>query len=124
MESRRRHRYSRQIQKDLWDILQKDPRKYFAQSLVTLTDVEVSVDLSLARIYISTLPFEKTEEVLERLNDFKSEIRGKLGNTIGKQVRKIPELAFFPDNTEENANHMDRLIDSLEIPPAPEDDDE
>jgi ribosome-binding factor A len=49
------------------------------------------------------------------------EIRKHLGNKIGKRVRKIPEIAFFHDDTEEKASYMDRLIDNLDIPPADED---
>ncbi len=118
MESKRKHKYSKQIKKDVSDILQKDSVKYYKDSLVTITDVDVTVDLSLARIYFSIFPNKNASQVMQTLNDRKSEIRGKLGRMIGKQVRIVPELAFFHDDTEERASHMDRLIDNLHIPPA------
>lgn len=122
MESKRQQKISRQIQKDLGEIFQKDPRHFFGHSLVTLTEVEVSPDLSLAKIYLSVFPIKDAEEVFFHLNDIKSEVRKLLGNKIGKRIRKIPELAFFHDDTEEKAAHMDRLIDSLNIPPVDKND--
>lgn len=120
MDSMRQHKFSRQILKDINEIFQKDPRHFFGQNLVTITEVEVAVDLSLAKIYFSVLPQNNAEDVLMSLNERKREIRGKFGNLIGKRIRIVPELAFFHDNTEEKANHMDKLIDSLDIPPTEE----
>lgn len=124
MESKRQQKISRQIQKDMGEIFQKDPRHFFGNSLVTLTEVEVSPDLSLAKMYLSVYPAKDAKDVFFRLNEMKSEIRRLLGNKIGKRIRKIPELAFFHDDTEEKASYMDRLIDSLDIPPGEENDDE
>lgn len=121
---KRQSKYGRQIQKDISTIFQKDPRHYFGNSLVTVTGVEMSPDLSLARIYLSVFPIKDAEDVFFRLDERKSEIRKHLGNKIGKQVRIVPELAFFHDDTEEKASHMDRLIDGLVIPPADESEEE
>ncbi|MFY0687870.1 MAG: 30S ribosome-binding factor RbfA [Cyclobacteriaceae bacterium] len=116
MESKRQHKYGRMIQKDLGTIFQRDPRHYFGHSLVTVTDVDMSPDLSVARVYFSIFPIKDAEKVMKGLNDHKGEIRKHLGNKIGKQVRKVPELAFFHDDTEEKASQIDNLIDGLEIP--------
>lgn len=124
MESKRQHKFSRQIQKDISEVFQKDPKHFFGNSLVTITKVDVAIDLSLAKIYFSVLPVEKGQDVIDRLDEHKSEVRKKLGNLIGKRIRKIPELAFFMDEIEEQAAYMDRLIDSLHIPPATPDSDE
>ena len=121
MEAKRQHKVSRQIQKDLSEIFLKDPRHFFGHSLVTLTEVEVSPDLSLAKLYLSVYPIGDAEKVFFHLNEIKSEIRRLLGNKIGKRIRKIPELAFFHDDTEEKASYMDRLIDNLDIPPIDKD---
>ena len=124
MESKRQHKFSRQIQKDIIEVFQKDPKHFFGNSLVTITKVDVAIDLSLAKIYFSVLPVQNGEEVIDRLDQHKSEVRKKLGNLIGKRIRKIPELAFFIDEVEEQAAHMDRLIDSLHIPPPTPDSEE
>ncbi|HCX25038.1 MAG: ribosome-binding factor A [Flammeovirgaceae bacterium] len=123
-QSKRQVKFGRQIQKDLGEIFQKDPRHYFGNSLVTVTGVEMSPDLSLARVYLSVFPIKDAEDVFFNLDEKKSEVRRHLGNKIGKQVRIVPEIAFFHDNTEEEASKMDRLIDGLNIPPADENDEE
>ncbi|MEQ8581931.1 MAG: 30S ribosome-binding factor RbfA [Marinoscillum sp.] len=123
-QNKRQHKYGRQIQKDLSEIFQRDTRHYFGHSLVTVTGVEMSPDLGFAKIFLSVFPIQNTEDVFFNLNEKKSEIRKHLGNKIGKQVRVIPELAFFHDDTEERASRMDQLIDGLNIPPADETEEE
>ncbi len=122
MDAKRQNKYGRQIQKDLSEVFQKDPRHFFGKALVTITEVNVSPDLSLARVYLSVLPIQDAEAVFDRLEEHKSEVRKLLGLKIGKRIRKIPELAFFHDDTQEKAFKMDNLIDSLNIPPAPDSD--
>ena len=107
--------------KDLSEIFQHHFNHYFGHSLVTLTETDVSPDLSLCRVYISVLPIQNAPDIMDILNQRKSEIRKYLGNKIGKRIRKIPELAFFHDTTEEKASEMDRLIDNLNIPPDTDD---
>ena len=85
--------------------------------LVTVTLVKMSPDLGLAKVYLSLLGIKDTALFFESLEEKKSEVRKILGNKIGKQVRKIPELAFYHDNIEEEARRVDKLIESLDIPP-------
>ena len=120
MESKRQIKYAKQIQKDLAEVFQKDPSHYFKSSLGTITEVSVSPDLGLARIYLSIFPISMADEVFENLNAIKSEVRLKLGRKIGDRVRIVPELAFFHDDTEEKAQKIDRLISNLNIPPETE----
>lgn len=120
MESKRQIKYGKQLQKDLAEIFQKDPSHYFGSSLGTITGVSVSPDLGLARVHLSIFPINQAEKVFEHLDNIKSEIRLKLGKKIGSQVRIIPELAFFHDDTEEKASKIDNLINKLDIPPEEE----
>jgi ribosome-binding factor A len=125
MESKRQQKFGKLIQKDLSAIFQKNLREITGNGLATITNVKMSPDLGLAKIYISLLGFPNDEEFFEKLNERKGEVRRILGNTIGKQVRKIPELAFYHDTIEEQATHIDRIIDNLVIPPEkPEDEEE
>ncbi|WP_420317398.1 30S ribosome-binding factor RbfA [Ekhidna sp.] len=117
MESKRQVKYGKQLKKDLAEIFQKDPSHYFKSSLGTITDVNVSPDLGLARVYLSIFPINTAEEIFKHLESIKSEIRLKLGKKIGKQVRIVPEIAFFLDDTEEKATKIDTLINKLNIPP-------
>ena len=123
MDSKRQHKFSRLILKDLAEIFQHSYRDSFNPAFVTLTDVEISPDLGIASIYVSVLPNDEKDRVMESLEKKKSHIRGELGKRIGKQARIVPELRFFVDETEENAAHMDALFENLHIPPAEEEAD-
>ena len=121
MDSKRQHKYSRLILKDLAEIFQHDYRDSFNPAFVTLTDVTITPDLGIASVYVSVLPIAEKERVLDSLEQKKSHIRGALGRRIGKQARIIPELRFFIDETEEKAAHMDALFKDLDIPPTSDD---
>ena len=64
---------------------------------------------------------EDKDAFIEMITSKKNEIRKTLGNRIGKQVRVVPDLIFELDTTQENAQKMNKLINSLDIPAAPED---
>lgn len=117
----RQQKYARLIQKELSDIFQRDKKGILENAFVTIADVRVSPDLGVAKIYISMLLAKDKEKVLERINLRKKEIRKALGDKIGKQVRIIPELVFFVDEVEENAQRIEELIKNLNIPPEKKD---
>jgi ribosome-binding factor A len=118
MSSTRQLKYSKLIQKELSDIFQRNKRGILETTLITVADVRVSPDLSVAKIYISMLLAKDKQKTLDNINLRKSEIRKDLGDRIGKHVRIIPELIFYIDEVEENAQRMDDLIKSLNIPPS------
>ena len=91
--------------------------------MVTITRVLVSPDLGVAKVYLSFL-LADPKSTYELINDHKKEIRLYLSKRIGKSVRIIPELAFFPDESASYAQHMDKVISGLDIPPAPEEEEE
>ena len=117
MESKRQHQYNSQIQKDLSEIFQRDSGHFFLDNLVSIMGVKTAPDLSVAKIYFSVFPVNQDKKVLENLNEKKNEVRWRLGKKIGKSIRKIPELAFFIDDTVEEASRMDQIINHLNIPP-------
>lgn len=121
-ESKRQQKFSRLIQKDISEIIQRDKMGIFSRSFVTVAAVKMSPDLSMARIYLSMLT-EGREEMLRKIDLHKSEIRRELGNRIGKQVRIVPELFFYMDELEERASRLDKIIDSLDIPSSEEDEE-
>ena len=118
VESTRQQKYSKLIQKELSDIFLRDQRGILDNAFITIADVRMSPDLSVAKVYISMLLVKDKEKVLENITQRKSEIRKALGNQIGKQVRIVPELIFFKDEVEEQATRLDELIKNLNIPPA------
>ncbi len=115
-ESKRQQKFSKLIRKDLSDIFQKDKMGIFRNSFVTIADVKITPDLSLARVYLSMFMPEK-QEMLDKILLHKSEIRRELGNRIGKQVRIVPDLEFYIDEVEERAARIDKIISELDIPP-------
>lgn len=113
----RQQKYARLIQKELSEIFQRDRRGILENAFVTIADVRINPDLSVAKVYISMLLAKEKEKTLDNINKRKSEIRKALGEKIGKQVRIIPELIFYKDDVEETATRMEDLIKNLHIPP-------
>lgn len=116
--STRQQKFGRLIQKELSDIFQRDKRGILDNTFVTISDVDMSPDLGVAKVYISMMLVKDKAKTLEKINRGKSEIRKALGERIRKQARIVPELIFYVDETEENAFKMEELIKSLNIPPA------
>jgi ribosome-binding factor A len=118
--SARQQKVGRLILKELSAIFQKDKRGILGDSFVSVADVRVSPDLSVAKVYISLMLDKDKTATLNKLNIHKKEIRKALGERIRNQVRIIPELIFIRDEVEENAMRLEALIKSLNIPPASE----
>lgn len=123
MESKRQQKYSKLIQKEIGEIFQKEAKHLLGSTFVTISGVSMSPDLGVAKIYLSFL-LDKDKVMFEKINEKKSEIRKHLGNRIGKSVRIVPELALFLDDSASYAQHMDKVISSLDIPEAPDEDEE
>ena len=118
----RQQKYAKLLQKELSEIFQRDKKGILENAFVTIADVRVSTDLSIAKVYISmTLAKDKTK-TLDKINLRKKEIRKELGDRIGKQVRVVPELIFYIDEVEENATRIEDIIKNLHIPPTPGED--
>ncbi|MEL7533582.1 MAG: 30S ribosome-binding factor RbfA [Bacteroidota bacterium] len=103
------------IQLELSEILSRQ-LTYVPGILLTVTVVRVVPDLSLAKVYISTLPDAKLEETVKALHENNWEVRFALGKRIRNKVRKIPELIFYADDSFVEAERINKIMDSLEIP--------
>ncbi|MDG1916520.1 MAG: 30S ribosome-binding factor RbfA [Flavobacteriales bacterium] len=110
MESTRQKKVSRQLLKDLSEILQLKGRDIIGTSLVSVTVVRISPDLSVARVYISVFGTEEKEALLKRINQQSYAIRKKLGERIRNQMRKVPELKFFLDDSVDYSQQIDDLL--------------
>ncbi len=112
------------IKKDLGEIIQREfqPEGTF----VTVTNVRVTPDLSIAKVYLSVFaPGRDKEVVYEFIDERVTQIRYKLASRIKNQVRKIPELHFFADDTAEYVNKMENLFKKVDDQPkAPTDKEE
>ena len=124
MESKRQQKVGRQIQKDLGEIFQKDAQHLLTGSIVTVTAVRVSPDLGIARAYLSFLPEKNKNLLLESIQVNTKFIRQKLAERVRHQLRIVPHLQFYIDDTAEYAAKMDLLFADIVIPPASPDDEE
>lgn len=115
----RQQKYAKFIQKEISGIFQRDKKGFLSDTFISIAEVRMSPDLSVAKIYVSMLLAKDKPAIVERLNVHKKEIRGDLGNKIGKQVRIIPELIFYLDEVEEKAIQIEEIIKNLDIPPEP-----
>ena len=106
----RQQKVARQIQKDLSDIFLKEGREAIIGTMVSVTAVRVSPDLSFARIYISVFPFDKSQTVIESLERNGWLIRKSLGSRIKNQLKQVPEILFTIDDSFEYIENIDNLL--------------
>jgi ribosome-binding factor A len=110
MDSTRQLKVSRLIQKELGEIFQRETRLLFGNALITVTQVRVSPDLGVAKVYVSLFNVPDKKVLLKSIQDNTKEIRLKLSERIKKQVRIIPNLVFFLDDSVDYAMRIEELL--------------
>lgn len=118
METLRQQKMGRLIQKELSDIFLKHGREWFGPTLISVTIVRMSPDLSQARAYLSILLHQDPQGLVNSISAMTKDIRKSLSPRIRHQVRIIPELSFYLDDSAAYADQMNTLFKSLDIPPA------
>lgn len=109
MSSIRQQRIETVIQEELASFFQKNARDICLGAMVSVTQVRVTSDLSLARCYVSVFAGPKPKEVLQSIRENSGKIRGDVGRRL-KNMRKIPELVFHIDDSMEYASKIDQLL--------------
>ena len=109
MEGTRLQKIELLLQKELSDIFQKQTQAMHGV-LVSVSVVRVSPDLSVAKAYLSIFPSAKGEELLKAIRANTKAIRYDLGQRVRLQLRKIPELSFFIDDSLDYIEHIDSLL--------------
>ncbi len=115
MDSRRQNKVNRLLLKEISAFFQRNAH-FGNGGLITVTEVKITSDLSIARIYISLLGTKNSQEIINNIVDKTSAIRGEVGTLIRNQLRKIPEFHFFLDESAEYAQNISKIIDNLDIP--------
>ena len=110
MSSTRQNKIERLLQKDLGDIFQKGTNTLFKGKMITVTTVRVSPDLSSARVYLSLFPVKDKKEFIDYINSVEGQIRFDLGKRIRHQLRKVPGLKFFVDDSLDYIENIDNLL--------------
>ena len=108
--SKRQLQVARELQKDLAEIIRSKGMAAFGGAMVSVTEVRISPDLSVAKVYLSVFPSSKAEAVMEQINENSRALRGELGHVVAKQMRIVPELAFFLDTSLDYAVHIGELL--------------
>lgn len=111
METTRQAKISRLLQKELSEIFRQQTSKTRGV-IVSVSNVRVSPDLSLARVYLSVFPSGKGEEILANINNSAKTIRYELAQKVRFQLRKTPELSFYLDDSLDYIEHIDKLLNS------------
>lgn len=123
METTRQAKIARLLQKELSEIFRLQTAK-MRGTLVSVSAVRVSPDLSVARVYLSVFPSGKAQEMLESINKSAKTIRYELAQRVRYQLRKTPELAFYIDDSLDYIENIDNLLGTgnqeKELPAAEE----
>ena len=109
MQETRQNRIARLLQKELAEIFQSQTRMMHGV-MVSVTRAKVSPDLSICTAYLSIFPSEKADEILKNIQKNDKSIRYELGTRIRNQVRIIPELRFFIDDSLDYLERIDELL--------------
>ena len=117
MESRRQKKVARLIQETLSEIFQRNGANFFGKAFVTITEVRVTLDLLVAKVYLSIYNVDDKQEYVDLISTHHNEIRGQLGAKLKNQLRRIPELLFYLDNTLDEALRIEELLKGLKKDP-------
>ena len=109
MQETRQNKIARMLQKELSIIFQQQTRM-MRGVMVTVTRTKISPDLSIFTAYLSVFPSEKAKEIMENINANEKTIRYELGTRIRHQMRIVPELRFFLDDSLDYIDRIDQLL--------------
>lgn len=113
METTRQNKIARLIQKELSEIFMLQT-KVMKGVLVTVSVCRISPDMSICRVYLSVFPSAKAEEIIKNINENAKAIRFELGKRVRYQLRIIPELKFFLDDSLDYIENIDHLLNNVE----------
>ena len=112
MDNKRLDKVNKLILKELGEIFQKELKPAVPSLMITVTRVNVTSDLSYARVYLSVFGVDDKKKVVEEVAMNGKAIRGLLGNRVRHQMRVIPELRFFEDDSLDYIENIDKLLHS------------
>lgn len=117
MESNRQKKIASVLQQDLVEVLQGAAREGSMRGIIiSVTKVNVTVDLSIAKVYLSIFPINKGKELLEGIRSNAPLIKHELAQRTRHQLRRMPQLEFFIDDSLEYIDQIDRSLKGLDNP--------
>lgn len=112
MQSKRQLQVAGLIQKELANLIQQKFNGLVKNRLLTITVVKMSPDLNLAKIYLSIFPSTDGDKIIKEINANVSKIRFELGNVVKNDLRHIPELIFYIDDSLDYIERIDQALKS------------
>jgi len=112
-ETKRQKQVGQLLQKELSDIFQRMGYNVIEGGMISLSAVRVTPDLLEARVYLSMFQIKDNAEMMDRIKERGWEIRKELGMRVGKQLRRVPELSFFLDDTLDYVFRMEELFKKI-----------
>ena len=109
-ESTRQLKVASQIQRDMAEIIRQKGMAFFDGALVSVSGVKISPDLSVAKVYVSVFPSAKSETVMNTLGVETKALRGELGNRVARQLRIVPEIIFYLENSLDYVQRIEELL--------------
>ncbi|MBP5711051.1 MAG: 30S ribosome-binding factor RbfA [Bacteroidales bacterium] len=109
MDSTRQQKIAKLIQKELADIFRQDGLNIY-HCMITVTKTTVTKDLSIARSYLSLFKTENTENTIKAIRSNTKDIRFRLGQQVKNQLRIIPQLEFFVDDSLDYIENIEQLL--------------
>ena len=110
MSTLRQEKVSELLRRELSTIIQRTEAEVMRGKMTTVTTVRISPDLSFAKVYISVFPTQNLSEDVAVWKENVSKVRGELGKSIRHQLRVVPELAFYGDDSLDYAEEIDQLL--------------
>tara|TARA_R110001583_G_scaffold129680_5_gene281515 strand:+ start:393 stop:788 length:396 start_codon:yes stop_codon:yes gene_type:complete len=105
------------IQKDLVDVLQKAAQDGMKGTIISVSKVTVTTDLSIAKVYLSVFPSEKRDKLVTGIQSNTSMIRHELAKRTRNQLRRMPELSFFGDDSLDYIEEIDKSLKGEDVNP-------
>lgn len=109
-ESNRQRKVAQIIQQDFAELFRKQASESKQNFLVTVSDVKVTADLGIAKIYLSIFPQEFRKPIMKEIEGNKAQYRNYIGQKMAKQVRIIPELSFYLDTTLDDVERIEKEL--------------
>ena len=110
MDSIRQNKVNSLLQKELAVIFQQEARNLLPGGLITVSAVRTSPDLGVAKVFLSLFPVKDKTAAIGVIKEQSHRLRGLLGGRIGKQMRVVPELLFYVDDSLDRAEAIDQLL--------------
>jgi len=118
-EGKRQKQVAIEISKELNDIFLKMGLNMMEGGMISISSVKITPDLYEARVYLSFFQVKDPEVALEKFKERSSEIRGELGKRMRHQLRSIPQLTFYLDDTLDYVFKIEKLLDEIKQQPKP-----